>query len=74
MKKRQKIKWRNLFKIIVLMICISVIVHDFYMMTIYSWMHKTTMGWTLYGGFTFMLCGFISEYLFDDLFGEEKND
>ena len=71
MKRVLKIKWRNLFKFIVLLLCIGVILHDFYMLTIYSWIHKVTMGWTATGGITFLLCGLLSEYLFEELFEED---
>lgn len=68
MKKVTKIKWKNLFKFIVLLLCIFVILHDFYMLSIYSLIHKVTTSWTSFGLLTFVLSGFLSEYLFDDLF------
>lgn len=71
MKKVTKIKWKNLFKFILLLLCISVIVHDFYMLSIYSIIHKVTVTWSWYGLLTFVLSGFLSEYLFDDLFNEK---
>lgn len=63
-----KIKWKNLFKLIILLICISTILHDLYMLTIYSWISNTTVSWTSFGLLTFVLSGLLSEYLIEDLF------
>lgn len=64
----KKIKWKNLFKLVILLICISTILHDLYMLTIHSIIHNVTVSWTNYGLLTFVLSGLLSEYLIEDLF------
>ncbi len=64
----KKIKWKNLFKLVILLICISTILHDLYMLTIHSWINSTTVNWTSFGLLTFVLSGLLSEYLIEDLF------
>lgn len=64
----KKIKWKNLFKLVILLICISTIFHDLYMLTIHSWTNSTTVNWTSFGLLTFVLSGLLSEYLIEDLF------
>lgn len=68
MKRVIKIKWKNLFKFIVLLLCIGVVLNDFYMLTIHSIIHNVTVSWTNYGLITFVLSGLLSEYLFEELF------
>ncbi len=63
-----KIKWNNLFKLIILLICISTIIHDLYVLTVYSWINSITVSWTSFGLLTFVLNGLLSEYLIEDLF------
>lgn len=64
----KKIKWKNLFKLVILLICISTILHDLYMLTIHSWINSITVNWTSFGLLTFVLSGLLSEYLIEDLF------
>lgn len=64
----KKIKWKKLFKLVILLICISTIFHDLYMLTIHSWISSTTVSWTSFGLLTFVLSGLLSEYLIEDLF------
>lgn len=64
----KKIKWKNLFKLVILLICVSTIIHDFYMLTVYSWIKNVTVSWSSFGLLTFVLSGLLSEYLFEDLF------
>lgn len=64
----KKIKWKNLFKLVILIICVSTIFHDLYMLTIHSWINSTTVSWTSFGLLTFVLSGLLSEYLIEDLF------
>ena len=64
----KKIKWKNLFKLVILLICISTILHDLYMLTIYSWINSVTVSWTSSGLLTFVFSGLLSEYLIEELF------
>lgn len=64
----KKIKWKNLFKLVILLICISTIIHDLYTLTVYSWINNITASWTSFGLLTFVLSGLLSEYLIEDLF------
>jgi uncharacterized membrane protein len=64
----KKIKWKNLFKLAILLICISTIIHDLYTLTVYSWINSTTASWTSFGLLTFVFSGLLSEYLIEDLF------
>lgn len=63
-----KIKWKNLFKLVILLICISTILHDLYMLTIYNWINSVTVSWTSSGLLTFVFGGLLSEYLIEELF------
>lgn len=63
-----KFKWKNLLKIMILTACFSVVVHDLYMLTIYSWINHVSTTWTAFGGLTFLFACFLADYIFDDLF------
>ena len=68
MKKDKKIKilWWNLTLLIILLICASIVIHDVFMLTIYSWITGNMCGWTWFGFLTFLLAcsigGEIIEY------------
>ena len=64
--KIKKIKWGNLLKLIVFVFCIGVIIHDFYMLTLYSFITGKYVGWTWFGLATFILaCGFV-DVIYED--------
>ncbi len=69
MKKKRKvhIKWRNVFRLIVLMCSIAIIVNDIYMLVIYPFVHNETTGLTLYGCLTEVLAIFVAYITFDEL-------
>ena len=48
-KKRLKIKWLNVFKLIALILCVGLIVHDIYVITIYSYITNTPHAFTWFG-------------------------
>lgn len=68
MKKVIKIKWKNLFKLVILAICIYTLIHDFYMLTFYSLINKVTVTWTSTGLLTYALSGLLSEHLIEEIF------
>lgn len=61
----RKIKWKNVALLIVGVISAIVILHDLYMLTIYSWITGITCGWTWIGFITFMLAVFIVGNIYD---------
>lgn len=68
--KRIKIKWKNVALAIVFLICAYVVLHDMFMLTIYSWITGQMVGWTWLGFLTFILAiavgGEIFEYFEDE--------
>lgn len=70
-KKRLKIKWKNVALLLVLIICASVIIHDTFMVTIYSWITGRLVGWTWFGLLTYFLAfaisGEIIEYFEEEM-------
>lgn len=70
MKNNKRLKkWKDVALIIVLLICASIVFHDIFMLTIYSWITGNMCGWTWFGFLTFLLAftigGGIIEY-FDE--------
>ncbi len=70
-KKRLKIKWKNIALLIILLVCGAVVIHDLYMLTIYSWITGKMASWTWFGFGTFLLAfwigGEIVEYIIEQL-------
>ena len=54
-RKKLKIKWKNVVKLIVFIFCISMIFHDLFMLTIGSWISGNLYSWTWFGFITFLL-------------------
>lgn len=65
-KKKLKIKWINVIKLIVFIFCISMILHDMYMLTIGSWVTGNLYGWTWYGFLTFILFCTVAGMIYED--------
>lgn len=69
-KKRLKIKWNNIALLLILLVCALVVIHDVYMLTIYSWITGRMAGWTWFGFATFLLAfwigGEILEYIIEE--------
>lgn len=68
----KKIKWKNVFKVAVLIACGLVVVHDAYMLTIGSLVTGNLYGWSWYGLITFMLCWFIGGITLEDVLDQFK--
>lgn len=69
--KKLKIKWKNVALLIVLIICASIIIHDVFMLTFYSWITGMMASWTWFGFLTFLLAfaigGEIIEYFEEEI-------
>lgn len=69
--KKFKIKWKNVSLAVILLMCIGLILHDIFMITIYSWITGNLYGWTWLGLLTFILAigigGEIIEYFDDEI-------
>lgn len=70
-KKRLKIKWKNIVMLIILLICVYVVGHDLFMLTIYSCVNNVSCGWTWFGFLTFLLSFFVGgeiiEYITEEI-------
>lgn len=71
-KKKIKIKWLNVALVVVFLMCLYVILHDMFMLTIYSWITGKMVGWTWFGFLTFILAVAIGGEIFE-YFEEEIN-
>lgn len=69
-KKKLKIKWVNVIKAIIFVFCISMILHDVFMLTFASWITGNFYGWTWFGFLTFILFCTIASMIYED-FEEE---
>ena len=65
-KKRVKIKWLNVIKLIIFIFCVYMILHDLYMITISSWITGKMCSWTWLGFMTFILFIIIAGAIYDD--------
>lgn len=65
-KKRLKINWLNVIKLIVFIICVSMIIHDLYLLTIYSFITGNLYGWSWFGLLTFILFCSIADIIYED--------
>lgn len=68
----KKIKWENVIKSGVLLICLSVMLHDMFYL-IYGVVTRESIGFTTFGFITFLLITGIASTLFDDLEEQIKN-
>lgn len=50
---------------IVFLFCAYIVLHDLYMLTIYSWITGKMVGWTWFGFLTFMLAVAIGGEIFE---------
>ncbi len=70
--KKLKVKWKNVGILAIGLFASSVIVHDVFMLTIYSWATGNSYGWTWFGFITFILsCAVLGEVV--DYIDEEIN-
>ena len=50
----KKIKWKNVFKALIFVFCICTILHDFYMLSIYSFITGKLCSLTWFGIITYL--------------------
>ena len=73
MKKKTKLNWRNISKIIVFVICLGFIMYDFYMLMIYPIFTGQMVGWTMIGFISFVAALFMLVSIYEDFKEETKN-
>lgn len=54
--KKRKIKWGNVIKAIILLICLAVLIKDIYMLTLHSFITGEYVGFSYLGLFISMYC------------------
>lgn len=72
-KKNLKIKWENVALLGVLLICIYLVLHDLFMVTIYTWISGNIYGWTWFGITTFMIAFSVGVMIIEHII-EEANE
>lgn len=65
-KKKIKIKWLNIIKLISFIFCVYMILHDLYMITIHSYVTGNMYNWSWLGLLTFILFCSIAEIIYND--------
>ncbi len=70
MKALKKIKWLNVLELLLFFSCLALVIHDLFMITIYSWINQISIGFTWFGLGTFIGALMAIETLYEDL--EEK--
>lgn len=67
-----KIKWKNVIKSLMLLVSVSFIIHDVYLLTISSWFTGELYSFTWFGFITFILFCTITGMIISD-FEEQKS-
>lgn len=65
-KKKLKIKWGNVFKALIFVFCVGMILHDFYMLTIYSFITGNLCSLTWFGVITLFINIIIASGIYED--------
>lgn len=65
--KKRKINWLAVGELILFLMSLALIIHDFYMVTVYSWIHSTLVGWTWLGFGTFFIAIMVASITYEDL-------
>ena len=63
----KKVKWLNVLEALLFLGSLAVIIHDLFMVTVYSWFTSQLVGWTWFGLATFMLAIAIASLTYEDL-------
>ena len=66
----KKIKWLNVMKSIIFILCVYMILHDLYRLTIECFISGKLYGWTWIGFITFILFFVVASMIYED-FKEE---
>lgn len=72
-KKKLKIKWLNVIKLILFVFCVYMILHDLYMITIHNYITGNMYGYTWLGFITFILLVMIAGIIYDDFEEQMKS-
>lgn len=64
--KKLKIKWWNVLKALLFIFCVGMILHDFYMLTIYSFVSNKLCSLTWFGLITLFINIIIASAIYDD--------
>lgn len=70
--KKLKVKWKNVGILAIGLFALSVIIHDVFMLTIYSWITGRMAGWTWFGLATFLLAFWIGGEILEYIIEESK--
>lgn len=73
MKKKTKLNWKNISKVIVFVICLGFVMYDFYMLMIYPLITGQMVGWTMIGFISFVAALFMLVSIYEDFKEETKN-
>ena len=68
--RKIKIKWNNVIKLIVMLICLVIVVRDMYMVSISQFFTGELVGWTWFGFLTFLTSFFTLGGLYNSLFNK----
>jgi len=71
--KKLKVKWKNVIKLLLFIFCVSIILHDIYMLTVHSWITGNLYGWTWVGLLTFFICLITAGMIYEDLEEQTKS-
>lgn len=67
----KKIKWKNVIKLLIMLACICIVIHDIYMVSFSQFFTGNLVGWTWFGFISFIIAFIVASILFDSLFGKE---
>lgn len=65
-KKKLKIKWGNVFKALIFVFCVGMILHDFYMLSIYSFITGNFCSLTWFGVITLFINFIVAGAIYED--------
>ena len=73
MKQKTKLKWKNIGKLVLFMVCLGIVMYDFYMVMIYPTITGNLVCWTMVGFISFIVTLFILVSIYEDFKEETKN-
>ena len=73
MRRRIKLKWKNIGKAVIFLFCLGFIIYDLYMLLFYPFISKRLMEWTFFGFITFIGAFWLMTYIFQDFERQIKN-
>lgn len=73
MKKKIRLNWKNIGKVIIFIICFGFVMYDFYMLGIYPILTGKLVGWTMMGFMSFVTALIMLASIYEDFKEETKN-